>query len=102
MQIENDTFKKEQKAAKTLVKKYPLLKDMWEEREKLFDQTHRKEARIEAKYRKMARKAGLKNVRFAYAESCFGIDVNNVHLNQINVRENRLLISDFTLNNIQV
>ena len=100
--MKKDTLKKEQEAAKSLIKKYPLLKNMWRDREKVFDEAHRKEAQIEAKYNKVAKKAGLTSIKFAYAESCFGIDVNDVYRNRTNVKENRLLIPDFTLNDIQV
>ena len=74
---QKDVFEKEQKFARDFVKKYPFLKKMWQEREKAFDEAHRKEALIEAKYNKIAKKAGLKNVKFAYTEYCFGIDVND-------------------------
>ena len=96
--MDKDAFNKERKAAKSLIKKYPLLKNTWKEREKIFDEVHRKEVQIESKYNKAARKVGLKSVRFAYAESCFGIDVNDVYLNRTNIQEDRLLIHDFTLN----
>ena len=95
--MKKDTLKKEIKAARALVKKHPLLKKMWEDRERIFDQAHKEEAMIEAKYRKMAKNAGFKNVRFAYAESCFGIDVNDVYLNKTSIQEDRLLIPDFAL-----
>ena len=92
-----DIFNKEKKAAKILIKRYPLIKSMWKEREKIFDEAHKKEAQVEVKYNRAAKKAGLRSVRFAYAESCFGIDVNNVYLNRTNIREDRLLVHDFIL-----
>ena len=96
-----DTFTKEKKAAKSLIKRYPLIKSMWREREKIFDEAYKKEAQVESKYNRAAKKAGLKSVRFAYAESCFGIDVNNVYLNRTNIREDRLLVHDFILSKPQ-
>ncbi len=92
-----DTFEKEKRFARDFVKKYPFLKKMWQEREKAFDEAHRKEGQIEAKYNKIAQKAGLKNVKFAYTENCFGIDVNDVLGHGINEKENRLVIHEFTL-----
>ncbi|NQT22453.1 MAG: hypothetical protein HQ579_03325 [Candidatus Omnitrophica bacterium] len=88
---------KEEKAAKKLLKKYPFIKDMWKEREKAFGIAHRKEAAIEKKYNKIAKKAGLKNLKFAYNEYSFGIDVNDVDIHSTNLKENRLLIHDMTL-----
>jgi hypothetical protein len=70
---------------------------MWQEREKVFGEAHRKEELIEKKYNKIAKKAGLKSVKFAYNEYCFGIDVNDVDAHGANLRENRLLIHDSTL-----
>jgi len=76
--MKEDIFVKEEKAGKSLLKKYPFLKEMWNEREKIFDTTYKKEALIEKKYNKIAKKAGLKSVKFAYNECCFGIDINDV------------------------
>lgn len=88
---------KEEKCAKKLLKEYPFLKKMWQEREKVFDEAHRKENLIEKKYNKIAKKAGLRNIKFAYNEYCFGIDVNDVDAHGTSLRENRLLIHDSTL-----
>jgi hypothetical protein len=96
-----DAFEREQKFAESLVRKYPLIKAMWKEREKIFDEAHRKEAQIEAKYNKLAKKAGLKSLRFAYAEYCFGIDVNDVYSNYTNLDEERIVIQDFMLKNLK-
>lgn len=93
----NNILDKEEKSAKVLLKKFPFLREMWKEREKIFDTAHRKEAVIEAKYNKIAQKTGLKSVKFAYNEYCFGIDVNDVDLYGTSLRENRLLIHDSTL-----
>lgn len=90
-------FDKEEKHAEKLLKEYPFLKKMWQEREKAFDEAHRKEALIEKKYSRIAQKAGLKNVKFAYNECCFGIDVNDVDIHGISIKENRMLIHDLTL-----
>lgn len=93
-----DRFKKEEKFASDFVKKYPFLKKMWEERERIFGEAHEKESRIEAKYSEMAKRAGLKSVKFAYNEYCFGIDVNDVNLYHTDIKKNRLVIHEFTLN----
>ncbi len=94
---EEDIFDKEEKAEKSLLKKYPFLKEMWKEREKIFDSAYKKEALIEEKYNKIAKKAGLKSVKFAYNECCFGIDVNDVDMHGTNIKEKRMLIHDLTL-----
>lgn len=88
---------KEEKYAKKTLKKYPFLKKMWQKREKVFGEANRKEALIEEKYNKIAKKAGLKSVKFAYNEYCFGIDVNDVDAHGTNLKRNRLLIHDMTL-----
>ena len=88
---------KEEKAAKKLLKKYPFIKDMWEEREKAFGIAHKKEVAIKKKYDKIAKKAGLKSLKFAYNEYCLGIDVNDVDIHSTNLREDRLLIHDMML-----
>jgi hypothetical protein len=93
----NNILDKEEKYAKKLLKKYPFLKKMWEEREKVFNEAHRREDLIEKKYNKIAQKAGLKSVKFAYNEYCFGIDVNDVDAHGTNLKENRLLVHDSTL-----
>ena|SRR3989338_7674349 len=90
-------FDKEEKYARKLLKEYPFLKKMWQEREKAFDEAHRKEALIEKKYSRIAKKSGLKSVKFAYNECCFGIDVNDVDMHGTNIKENRVLIHDLTL-----
>ncbi len=90
-------FGKEERYAKKLLKKCPFLKKMWREREKVFGETHWKEVLIEKKYNKIAKKAGLKSVKFAYNEYCFGIDINDVEAHGTNLKENRLLIHDMTL-----
>jgi hypothetical protein len=90
-------FDKEEKYAKKLLKKYPFIKKMWQEREKVFNEAHSKEVLIEKKYNKIAKKAGLISVKFAYNEYCFGIDVNDVDAHGTNLKENRLLIHDMTL-----
>jgi hypothetical protein len=90
-------FDKEEKYAKKLLKKYPFIKKMWQEREKVFDEAHKKEVLIEKKYNKIAQKVGLRSVKFAYNEYCFGIDVNDVDAHGTNLKENRLLIHDMTL-----
>ena len=88
---------KEEKFAKKLLKKYPFIKSMWKEREEVFNVAHKKEAMIEKKYNKIAKKAGLKSLKFAYNEYCFGIDVNEVDLHGANLKKNRFLIHDMTL-----
>ena len=95
--MSNSVFDKEEKAAKRLLKRYPFIKDMWKEREEAFEIAHKKEALIEKKYNKIAKKAGLKSLKFAYNEYCFGIDVNDVDIHSTNLRENRLLIHNMTL-----
>jgi len=92
-----DRFDKEGKMAKDFLKKRVFLKKMWKEREKIFDAAYRKEALIEKKYNKIAQKTGLKSVKFAYNEYCFGIDVNDVNLYGTNLKDNRLLIHDSIL-----
>lgn len=95
--MSNNILDKEEKAAKKLLKKYPFIRDMWKEREKAFGIAHKKEAAIEKKYSKIAKKAGLKSIKFAYNEYCFGIDINDVDMHSTNLKENRLLIHDMTL-----
>jgi hypothetical protein len=95
--MSDSLFDKEEKYAKKLLKKYPFLKKMWQEREKVFDEAHGKEVLIEKKYNKIAQKAGLKSVKFAYSEYCFGIDINDVDAHGTNLKENRLLVHDSTL-----
>jgi hypothetical protein len=95
--MSDSLFDKEEKYAKKLLKKYPFLKKMWQEREKVFDEAHKKEVLIEKKYNKIAQKVGLRSVKFAYNEYCFGIDVNDVDAHGTNLKENRLLIHDMTL-----
>lgn len=95
--MSNKILDKEEKRAKKLLKKYPFIKNMWQEREKVFAEAHVKEDLIEKKYNKIAKKAGLKNLKFAYNEYCFGIDVNDVDAYGTNLKENRLLIHDMTL-----
>jgi len=73
-----DLLDEEEKFAKKLLKKHPFIKSMWKEREEAFKIAHKKEAMIEKKYNKMAKKAGLRSLKFAYNEYCFGIDVNDV------------------------
>jgi hypothetical protein len=62
---------REVRYASKLLKKYPFLRKMWQEREKVFDGAHRKEVLIKKKYNKIAQKAGLKSVKFAYSEILF-------------------------------
>ena len=95
--MSDSLFDKEEKYAKKLLKKYLFLKKMWQEREKVFDEAHTKEVLIEKKYNKIAQKVGLKSVKFAYNEYCFGIDVNDVDAHGTDLKENRLLIYDMTL-----
>lgn len=95
--MSNNIFDKEEKVAKKLLKKYPFIKEMWKEREKAFGIAHKNEAAIEKKYNKIAKKAGFKSLKFAYNECCFGIDVNDVDIHSTNIKENRLLIHDMTL-----
>ena len=95
--MSNKILDKEEKAAKKLLNKYSFIKDMWQEREKIFGIAHKKEAAIEKKYNKTAKKAGFKSIKFAYNEYCFGIDVNDVDMHSADLRENRLLIHDMTL-----
>jgi len=95
--MKEDIFAKEEKVEKSLLKKYPFLKEMWQEREKAFATAYKKEASIEKKYDKVAKKSGLKSVKFAYNECCFGIDVNDVDMHGTDIKENRMLIHDLTL-----
>ncbi len=95
--MSDSSFDKEEKYAKKLLKKYPFIKKMWQEREKVFGEAHRKEVLIEKKYNKIAKKAGLRSIKFAYNEYCFGIDINDVDAHGTNLKENRLLIHDMTL-----
>lgn len=88
---------KEEKAARKFLKKYPFIKDMWKEREIVFDIARKKESAIERKYNKIAKKAGLKSLKFAYNEYCFGIDINDVDMHGSDLKKNRLLIHDMTL-----
>lgn len=95
--MKEDIFAKEKKVERSLLKRYPFLKEMWNEREKIFAMAHKKEALIEKEYNKIAKKAGLKSVKFAYNECCFGIDINDVDMHGTNIKENRILIHDLTL-----
>ena len=94
--MSDSLFDKEEKYAKKLLKKCQFLKKMWQEREKVFGEAHRKEVLIEKKYNKIGKKAGLKSVKFAYNEYCFGIDVNDVDAYGTSLKENRLLIHYMT------
>lgn len=90
-------MKKEDRFARNFLKKHNFIKKMWREREKILDVAYRKEALIEKKYNKIAKKAGLKSVKFAYNEYCFGIDINDVNLHGTNLKGNRFLIHDSIL-----
>lgn len=94
--MKEDIFAKEEKAERSLLKRYPFLKEMWKEREKIFSTAYKKEATIEKKYNKIAKESGLKSVKFAYNEYCFGIDVNDVDIHGRNVKEDRMLIHGLT------
>jgi len=87
----------EEKLAKKLLRKYSFIKRMWEEREQVFCQAHKKENMIEAKYNAIAKKAGLKSVTFAYNEYCFGVDVDGVDTHGTRLKDNRIIIHDSTL-----
>ncbi|MFH1847107.1 MAG: hypothetical protein ABH869_06090 [Candidatus Omnitrophota bacterium] len=91
-------FDNEEKKIGNFLKKHPFLKEMWFEREKIFDEAYKKEARSEAKYNKIAQEAGLESVRFAYNEYCFGIDVNDVQLRGTDISRKRLVVHDYMLN----
>ena len=95
--MSNNELNKEEKIGKKLLKKYPFIKNMWEEREKVFEIARKKEALIEKKYNKIVKEAGLKSIKFAYNEYCFGIDVNDVDLYGTSLKENRFLIHDTIL-----
>lgn len=95
----NPKLSKEEKTVKKLLDRYPFIRKMWIERQKIFELASKKEAIIEKKYEKLAKKAGLKSLKFAYNDGyCFGIDLNDVDLYGNNLKELRLLIHDTTLN----
>ena len=90
------------KLAKQLLNKYPFIGNMWAEREKLIKVVNKKESLIENKYNKIAKKAGLKSLKFAYSDGyCFGIDVNDVEFKGTNLNKNRLLVHDSLLEDIK-
>ncbi|MBL7132278.1 MAG: hypothetical protein ISS45_12920 [Candidatus Omnitrophica bacterium] len=95
--MSNNVVDKEEKFAKSFLRKCPFIKNMWREREKAYKIAYKKETIIEKKYNKIAKKAGLKSVKFAYNEYCFGIDINDVDAHGTNLKQNRLLIHDMTL-----
>lgn len=90
-------FDKGERIARNFLKKHSFIKKMWREREKIFGVAYKKEALIEKKYNKIAKKAGLKSIKFAYNEYCFGIDINDVNLHGTNLEGNRFLIHDSIL-----
>ncbi len=92
-----DGLDKENRIARNFIKKHNFINKMWREREKIFDVAYRKETLIEKKYNKIAKKAGLKSVKFAYNEYCFGIDINDVNLHGTDLKENMFLIHDSIL-----
>lgn len=96
----NHKLSKEEKMGKELLDRFPFIGKMWKGREKVFEVASKKEAAIEKRYDRIAKKAGLKSLKFAYNdEYCFGIDVNDVDLHGSNLKKHRLLIHDTTLNN---
>lgn len=48
--MKEDLFAKEEKAEKSLLKKYPFLKEMWNEREKIFVTAYKKEFEQEVRF----------------------------------------------------
>lgn len=54
---------------------------------------------IEKKYNKIAKKAGLKSVEFAYSDYCFGIDVNDIRSGGECLKKDRILLHESDLVN---
>ncbi|MBM3245723.1 MAG: hypothetical protein FJZ13_00120 [Candidatus Omnitrophica bacterium] len=88
---------KDKKLIKKFLQKYPFIKKMWQEREKAYDIAYKKEMQIEKKYNKIAKKAGLKSLEFAYSDYCFGIDVNDIRSNGQCLEKARILLHEFDL-----
>ncbi len=88
---------KDKKLIKEFLRKYPFIKKMWQERERAFNMAYEKESRIEEKYNKIAKKAGLKSVNFAYSDYCFGIDINDVRSSGERQKKNRILLHESEL-----
>ncbi|MDD4980022.1 MAG: hypothetical protein PHC54_01940 [Candidatus Omnitrophica bacterium] len=85
---------KDKKLIKNFLKKYPFLKKMWQEREEVYGIAYEKELGIEKKYNKIAKKAGLKSVNFAYSDYCFGIDVNDIRSYGQCLKKGRILLHE--------
>ncbi len=88
---------KDKKLIKDFLRKYPFIKKMWQERENAFDAVYQKESRIEKKYNRIAKKAGLKSVNFAYSDYCFGIDVNDIRSSSECLKKGRILLHESDL-----
>jgi|GEM_PF-5714310 len=88
---------KNKKLIKKVLKKYPFIKKMWQEREKAYDIAYAKEVQIEKKYNKIAKKAGFKSVKFAYSDYCFGIDVNDIRSSGECLKRGRVLLHESDL-----
>ncbi len=95
----NHKLIEEEKIVRKLLDRNPFIRKMWRERQRVFELASKKETVIEKKYGRLAKKAGLKSLKFAYNDGyCFGIDVNDVDLHGSNPKEHRLLIHDTALN----
>lgn len=88
---------KDKKLTKEFLRKYSFIKKMWQERERAFDMAYEKESRIEEKYNRIAKKAGLKSINFAYSDYCFGIDVNDVGSSGECRKKSRILLHESEL-----
>jgi Sec7-like guanine-nucleotide exchange factor len=88
---------KNKKLIKKFLQKYPFIKRMWQEREKAYNIAYEKETQIEKKYNKIAEKAGLKSVEFAYSDYCFGIDVNDIRAGGQCLKKCRILLHESDL-----
>lgn len=88
---------KDKKLIKKFLKKYPFIKKMWQERKKAYDIAYEKEIQIEKKYNKVAKKAGLKSIIFAYSDYCFGIDVNDIRSSGQCLKKERILLHETDL-----
>ena len=93
-----DEYKKQQEAAKSYIKKYPFLKEIWDETEEARENFYALLDRLEKKMEKLALKHGIQDIRFAClgeeGQEPFGIDIGDVHSRGQNIKEGRVLIFD--------
>lgn len=93
-----DKYEKERRAVKRYLKKYPFLKEIWDEAEEVRENFYALLDRLEKKMEKLALKHGIQDIRFAcLGDECqepFGIDIGDVQSKGQNIKEGRILIYD--------